>query len=118
MLLLPELLLCLQTPFSDLQLVIKHFGSDVCLGSIQESFEKYIEAEKLDVRHCCSDTKLSTWLHKVVQGDNCYDCEKCEKKCEAIKGTKFNRLPYIMTLQIKRFDFDYTYMRRIKLNSK
>ena len=31
---------------------------------------------------------------------------------------KFSKLPYILTFQIKRFDFNYQTLRRIKLNTK
>ncbi len=36
-----------------------------------------------------------------------YDCDVCKKKCVAIKGIKLEKLPYLLTLQLKRFDFDY-----------
>ena len=35
-----------------------------------------------------------------------------------LKGLKFKRFPYLLTLQLKRFDFDYSTMHRIKLNDK
>ena len=47
-----------------------------------------------------------------------YFCEKCNKKCDAHKGLKFLQFPYLLTLQLKRFDFDYNTMHRIKLNDK
>ena len=34
------------------------------------------------------------------------------------KGLKFKRFPYLLTLQLKRFDFDYQAMHRIKLNDR
>lgn len=34
------------------------------------------------------------------------------------QGLKFMRFPYLLTLQLKRFDFDYTSMHRIKLNDR
>ena len=35
---------------------------------------------------------------------------------DANKGLQFSDMPYILTLQLKRFDFDYNTMRRIKIN--
>ncbi len=35
-----------------------------------------------------------------------------------MKGLKFTRFPYLLTLQLKRFDFDYSTMHRIKLNDR
>lgn len=34
------------------------------------------------------------------------------------QGLKFTRFPYMLTLQLKRFDFDYSSMHRIKLNDR
>ena len=35
-----------------------------------------------------------------------------------LQGLKFKKFPYLLTLQLKRFDFDYTTMHRIKLNDR
>lgn len=64
---------------------------------------------------------ISTARHLVLsqrQKDNQYHCEKCDKKVDALKGLRFESLPYILTMQLKRFDFDYQTFRRIKLNSR
>ena len=55
---------------------------------------------------------------ETLDGNNQYWCEKCGKKCDAHKGLKFSRFPYLLTLHLKRFDFDYTTLHRIKLNDK
>lgn len=55
---------------------------------------------------------------ETLNGNNQYFCSKCQKKCDALKGLKFVSFPKILTLQLKRFDFDYLTMRRIKLNDK
>jgi ubiquitin C-terminal hydrolase len=34
-------------------------------------------------------------------------CEKCGTKVDALKGLQFDTLPPLLTLQLKRFDFDY-----------
>lgn len=34
------------------------------------------------------------------------------------QGLRFLHFPYLLTLQLKRFDFDYTTMHRIKLNDR
>ena len=33
-----------------------------------------------------------------------------------MQGLKFKRFPYLLTMQLKRFDFDYSTMHRMKLN--
>jgi len=40
------------------------------------------------------------------------------KKVDAMKGLKFTKFPYLLTLQLKRFEFDLTDMRRIKLDDR
>ena len=44
---------------------------------------------------------------EILDGDNKYQCDKCEKKCAALKGLQFKRLPYLLTVQLKRFDIDF-----------
>ena len=55
---------------------------------------------------------------ETLTRDNQYQCELCQKKCDAHKGLKFKSFPYLLTLQLKRFDFDYQTMHRIKLNDR
>ena len=55
---------------------------------------------------------------ETLSGDNQYMCEQCQMKCDAHKGLKFKSFPYLLTLQLKRFDFDYSTMHRIKLNDR
>lgn len=38
--------------------------------------------------------------------------------CLPLQGLRFLHFPYLLTLQLKRFDFDYTTMHRIKLNDR
>ncbi|RUS84034.1 hypothetical protein EGW08_008212 [Elysia chlorotica] len=85
--------------YLDIPLVIRPFGSTEAYGSVREAMTAFVQPEILD-------------------GSNQYFCEKCNKKCNAHKGLKFVTFPYLLTLQLKRFDFDYATMHRIKLNDK
>ena len=42
----------------------------------------------------------------------------CHTIAVFLQGLKFTRFPYLLTLQLKRFDFDYSTMHRIKLNDR
>lgn len=53
-----------------------------------------------------------------LSGDNKYSCEKCSLRTNAKKGLKFSKLPYILALQLKRFDLDCTTMQRKKINDR
>ncbi|GLH00204.1 Ubiquitin carboxyl-terminal hydrolase 47 [Gryllus bimaculatus] len=85
--------------FLDIPLPVRPFGSTVAYGSVEEALRAFVQPETLD-------------------GNNQYFCEKCNKKCDAHKGLKFSKFPYLLTLHLKRFDFDYTTLHRIKLNDK
>lgn len=78
---------------------VRPFGSTVAYNSVEEALRAFVQPETLD-------------------GNNQYHCEKCNKKCDAHKGLKFTQFPYLLTLHLKRFDFDYNTMHRIKLNDK
>lgn len=75
------------------------FGSDKVNGSVKEALQSYLSAETLS-------------------GDNQYQCSGCDRRVDATKGLAFTKLPYILTLQLKRFDFDYVTMQRKKLNDE
>uniref|UniRef100_H2YIV6 Ubiquitin carboxyl-terminal hydrolase 47 n=1 Tax=Ciona savignyi TaxID=51511 RepID=H2YIV6_CIOSA len=83
--------------FLDVPITIRPFGATTSYKSVMEGLNAFVEPETLDE-------------------SNQYYCEKCAKKCDAKKGLKFIKFPYLLTLQLKRFDFDYSTMHRIKLN--
>ncbi|XP_049864801.1 ubiquitin carboxyl-terminal hydrolase 47 isoform X4 [Schistocerca gregaria] len=85
--------------FLDIPLPVRPFGTAVAYSSVEEALRAFVQHETLD-------------------GNNQYFCEKCDKKCDAHKGLKFSKFPYLLTLHLKRFDFDYTALHRIKLNDK
>jgi hypothetical protein len=49
---------------------------------------------------------------EILSGSNAYRCDACHQRCEASKGLKFTRLPYMLCLQLNRFYFDYETMVR------
>eukprot|EP00981_Chlorochromonas_danica_P009769 scaffold2815_cov180-Ochromonas_danica.AAC.4 len=75
--------------FLDFSLAIVPFGSNVAMHSLHECIEMFLRPEILD-------------------GDNQYFCESVGKKVDAIKGLKFNKLPKIMCVQLKRFVYDFS----------
>ncbi|XP_014297960.1 ubiquitin carboxyl-terminal hydrolase 47 isoform X1 [Microplitis demolitor] len=85
--------------FLDIPLPVRPFGSTVAYNSVEEALQGFVQPETLE-------------------GVNQYFCETCNKKCDAHKGLKFTKFPYLLTLHLKRFDFDYQTCHRIKLNDK
>ena len=75
--------------FLDFALAIVPFGSDQALHSLSACIETYLRPEILD-------------------GDNKYFAESVGRKVDAIKGLKFGKLPLIMSVQLKRFVYDFS----------
>ncbi|XP_035708666.1 ubiquitin carboxyl-terminal hydrolase 47 isoform X2 [Folsomia candida] len=57
-------------------------------------------------------------IPELLDGNNQYRCEKCDKPVDAHKGYLFKKLPCIFSVQLKRFDSDWETNRRYKLNDK
>lgn len=55
---------------------------------------------------------------ELLSGDNQYQCEPCQKKCDAEKGIKIEKVPQIISVILNRFAFDYVKFQRIKLTDK
>jgi len=52
----------------------------------------------------------------MLEGDNAYACEQCEKKVDTLKRVCLKRLPNHLILVQKRFEFDYENYSKKKLN--
>ncbi|XP_015186575.1 PREDICTED: ubiquitin carboxyl-terminal hydrolase 47 isoform X1 [Polistes dominula] len=85
--------------FLDIPLPVRPFGSNIAYNSVEEAMKAFVQ-------------------HETLEGANQYHCEKCNKKCNAQKGLKFTKFPYLLTLHLKRFDYDNNSCHRIKLNDK
>lgn len=51
-----------------------------------------------------------------MEGADAYYCEKCEKKVVTVKRLCVKKLPPILTIQLKRFEYDYERVCAIKFN--
>lgn len=52
----------------------------------------------------------------MLDGDNAYYCERCDKKVSATKRVCLKKLPNYLMVALKRFEFDYNTMTKLKLN--
>ncbi|VDK40563.1 unnamed protein product [Taenia asiatica] len=66
-------------------------------STLCESLEEYVKSE-------------------LLEGDDAYHCEHCDKKVTARKRTCFKRLPHILVIHLKRFTFDWERHVAIKNN--
>ena len=53
---------------------------------------------------------------EMLEGDNAYFCEQCEAKRDTLKRCTIKRLPNVLFLELKRFEFDFDTMSKIKVN--
>ncbi|KAL7080454.1 hypothetical protein ACQ4LE_000053 [Meloidogyne hapla] len=85
--------------FLDLPLSVKEFGAVSPYKSVEEALDAFVKPE-------------------ILNENNQYDCSKCCSKQDAEKGLRITEFPYLLTIQLKRFDFDYETLHRIKLNDR
>ena len=85
--------------FLDVSLTVKSKFDNIYNESLEKALANFIKPENLDK-------------------GNQYFCENCQAKQDAVKGLKFKKIPYILVMQLKRFDLDYETLNRVKLNDK
>jgi ubiquitin carboxyl-terminal hydrolase 47 len=86
--------------YLDIQLPVRRFGATTeAYGSVTEALKAFCSPE-------------------ILTGSNQFYCEQCQGKCDAHKSLKFVTFPYLLTIHLLRFDFDYNTLRRIKLNHR
>lgn len=52
----------------------------------------------------------------LLEGDNAFHCEKCDKKVTTLKRCSVKRLPNTLLLVLKRFEFNFDTMEKYKVN--
>ena len=80
-----------EEPFLAISLQVKN------KHSIMESLDAFVEGE-------------------MLEGDNAYFCEKCEKKVNTLKRCCIKRMPNVLILVLKRFEFNFDTMTKFKIN--
>lgn len=65
--------------------------------SIQEGLESFVAGE-------------------MLEGENAYQCDHCEAKVRAVRRVCIKHLPNFLLIALRRFEFDFDSMTRVKLN--
>jgi ubiquitin carboxyl-terminal hydrolase 9/24 len=91
----------------------------ICLGCPHRySREESFTTLNIDIRN---HNNLLESLEQYVKGDllegaNAYHCEKCNRKVDTMKRLCIQKLPCILAIQLKRFDYDWERETAIKFN--
>ena len=81
--------------------------------------EFYYNNIQLEIKGCnnIEDSFKNYCKTEIMDGDNKINCEVCNIKRTCHKRQIFKSLPNILVIALKRFEFDYDTMEKIKLNS-
>ena len=55
---------------------------------------------------------------ELLEGDNQWVCEACGRKVDAVKRQTVKTLPQMLCIQLKRFEYDYETMQRLKVKDR
>ncbi|XP_055592891.1 probable ubiquitin carboxyl-terminal hydrolase FAF isoform X2 [Uranotaenia lowii] len=66
-------------------------------SSLTDSLEQYVKGE-------------------ILEGADAYHCDKCDKKVVTVKRLCVRKLPPVLAIQLKRFEYDYERVCAIKFN--
>lgn len=84
--------------FQTLNLAIRPFGG-APITSVEEGLANYFKPEDMS-------------------GENQYECEPCKTKRDADKGIRLDKVPYVLTISLIRFDYDWEVDQRVKINDR
>ncbi|XP_070500116.1 probable ubiquitin carboxyl-terminal hydrolase FAF isoform X3 [Chironomus tepperi] len=82
------------------------------------SKEEPFSAFSIDIRNHSSLTdSLEQYVKgELLEGADAYHCDKCDKKVVTVKRTCVRKLPPVLAIQLKRFEYDYERVCAIKFN--
>uniref|UniRef100_A0A2K5QGA4 ubiquitinyl hydrolase 1 n=1 Tax=Cebus imitator TaxID=2715852 RepID=A0A2K5QGA4_CEBIM len=80
--------------------------------------EEYFTTLNVDIRnHQNLLDSLEQYIKgDLLEGENAYHCEKCDKKVDTVKRLLIKKLPRVLAIQLKRFDYDWERECAIKFN--
>ncbi|KAL4844512.1 hypothetical protein H8958_013778, partial [Nasalis larvatus] len=109
-----------------LQIIFGHLAASQLQYYVPRGFWKQFRYEceesfttlNVDIRN---HQNLLDSLEQYIKGDllegaNAYRCEKCDKKVDTVKRLLIKKLPRVLAIQLKRFDYDWERECAIKFN--
>lgn len=84
-------------------------GCTVCIFCLRYSRETPFTALNVDVRnhHNLIDSLEHYVKGDLLEGANAYYCERCDKKVDTVKRMCVKKLPNVLAIQLKRFEYDW-----------
>ncbi|RWS27831.1 putative ubiquitin carboxyl-terminal hydrolase FAF-X-like protein [Leptotrombidium deliense] len=96
---------------------------NLCIIVYNQFYTRYSREESfttlnIDIRN---HSNLLDSLEQYVKGDllegaNAYHCDKCNRKVDTVKRLCIKKLPTVLAIQLKRFDYDWERECAIKFN--
>lgn len=69
--------------------------------------------------HGCLERSLAAYVQgELMEGDNAYMCEAVGRRVTALKRSCIKDLPDTLVIHLKRFEFDYNTMNRVKVRDR
>ncbi|KAL4128968.1 hypothetical protein PRIC2_004980 [Phytophthora ramorum] len=86
-------------------------------GNLSEREEKFfaLSLEVSKKRHLAESLELYV-QGESLEGENAYFCEREQRKVSATKRVCIKTLPQTLVCHLKRFEFDYDTMEKVKIN--
>ncbi|KAG3097443.1 hypothetical protein PI125_g15684 [Phytophthora idaei] len=86
-------------------------------GKLSEREEKFfaLSVEVSKKRHLAESLELYV-QGETLEGENAYFCEREQRKVSATKRVCIKKLPQTLVCHLKRFEFDYDTMEKMKIN--
>lgn len=95
-----------------------YINETLCLNcrTLKEREDAFCDIS-LEVKNCESiyESFMQLIAKNKLEGRDQYFCETCNKKVDAEIGTRIQQLPPILTLSLKRFEYDTKTWERVKL---
>ena len=105
---------CKEQPFNVISIDIRNHSN------LHDSLEQYVKGELLEGVFLSLSIVLKDFFLKdfvlFFSGGDAYHCEKCNKKVNTVKRLCVKKLPPILAIQLKRFEYDYERLCPIKFN--
>lgn len=104
--------------------VKRHFGGELCnqviskdCGHVSETVEPFFSISVAVKGKSSLETSLELYVEgDMLEGDNKYHCSTCDAKVVALKRCCVLSLPDTLIIHMRRFEFNFEHMRRMKVN--